>query len=256
MLNISTSHLYHKRTQKAKDERLKEQILSVLALNPSYGHRRIALALGIGRKRVRRVMKDNNLKPYKRKARWRKRRDERRQPAPYENLTKGICPLKEGIVWVSDFTYIRYAGRFLYLATYMDRYTREIVGWHIATRHTKDLVIAAFWDGFKTTGRLPKIVHSDQGVEYTSKDYTTTMDRLGIQISMSKKSSPWENAYQESFYNNFKTDLGLEFDRFTGIGELVEAIHHTICYYNHERIHTSLKMPPTQFRQKVLEKKF
>ena len=192
-------------------------------------------------------MKLHNLKPYKRKARWRKRRDERRKPAAYENLIKGICPLKAGVIWVSDFTYIRHKGRFLYLATFMDRYTREIIGWHVSTRHTKDLVLTAFWEAVQETGRQPQIVHSDQGVEYTSRDYTTTMDRLGIQISMSKKSSPWENGYQESFYNNFKTDLGLEFDRFTGIGELVEAIHHTICYYNHERIHTSLKMPPAQF---------
>ena len=219
----------------------------MLAQHPAYGHRRIALALDTGKKRVRRVMKKHSLLPYKRKARWRKRRDERRAPAPYENLTKGICPLREGVIWVSDFTYIRYHGRYVYLATYMDRYTREIVGWYISATHTKDLVIAAFWDALINTGHAPKIVHSDQGSEYTSTEYTTLMKRLGIQVSMSKKSSPWENAYQESFYNNFKTDLGLEFDRFTGVGELVEAIHHTIIYYNHSRIHTTLKMPPAQF---------
>ena len=206
------------------------------------------MALGTGRKRVRRAMNVFNLKPYKRKARWRKRRDERRQPAPYENHTKGICPLREGVIWVSDFTYIRYHRRYVYLATYMDLYTREIVGWYISTTHTKDLVIAAFWDALRSTGYIPRMVHSDQGSEYTSSDYTNLIEMLGIQISMSRKSSPWENAYQESFYNNFKTDLGLEFDRFTDTGHLVEEIHHTICYYNHERIHTSLKMPPSQFR--------
>lgn len=199
-------------------------------------------------------MKKYGIKPYKRKARWRKRQDERRQPARYGNLIKGVCPIRPGIVWVGDFTYIRHRGRFLYLATFMDRYTREILGWHISTRHTKDLVINAFWDSFKTTGRLPRIVHSDQGVEYTSEVYTGLLTKLEIQISMSKKASPWENAYQESFYNNFKTDLGLEFDRFESIGELVEAIHHTIVYYNQQRIHTRLKMSPVQFKQKVLEK--
>lgn len=66
---------------------------------------------------------------------------------------------------------------------------------------------------------------------------------------MSKKGSPWENGYQESFYNNFKTDLGLEFDRFNSLGELVEAIHQTINYYNQQRIHTTLKMSPNQFKQ-------
>ena len=66
---------------------------------------------------------------------------------------------------------------------------------------------------------------------------------------MSRKSSPWENGYQESFYGNFKTDLGLEFERFNGFGELIEAIHHTVNYYNNERIHTTLKMPPAKFRK-------
>lgn len=202
------------------------------------------------------MMRNYGIKPYKRKARWRKRRDEHRAPAPYTNLIKGSCPIRPGVIWVSDFTYLRHNGRFLYLATFMDRYTREIVGWHISTKHTKDLVVIAFWDAFKATGTLPQIVHSDQGVEYTSVGYTDLMRQLGIYISMSKKASPWENAYQESFYSNFKTDLGLEIDRFESVGELVEAIHHTIVYYNNQRIHTTLKMPPAQFKQKLSEKMF
>lgn len=71
---------------------------------------------------------------------------------------------------------------------------------------------------------------------------------------MSKKVSPWENGYQESFFNNFKTDLGLEFDRFDSLGELVEAIHQTINYYNRRRIHTTLKMPPTKFKLQYYQK--
>ena len=66
---------------------------------------------------------------------------------------------------------------------------------------------------------------------------------------MSKKKSPWENCYQESFYSNFKTDLELEFDRFNSLRELIKAIHQTINYYNKARMHTSLKMPPAMFKQ-------
>lgn len=87
-------------------------------------------------------------------------------------------------------------------------------------------------------------------VEYTSKEYTGFLESLGVQISMSRKASPWENGYQESFYNNFKTDLGLEFDRFQTLGEFVAAIHATINYYNTTRIHTALKMSPEQYRLK------
>jgi len=227
-----------------------EQILSCLELNPSYGHRRIALALGVGKKRVRKVMRKYGIKPYKRKARWVKRRDLRRPPAKYPNLIKGTCPIRPGIVLVGDFTHIIYQSTVFYLATFMDLYTREIVGWHISSKHTKELVLEAILDAIKTLGKLPYIVHTDQGSEYTYQEYTTFPESFGIMISMSKKASPWENGYQESFYNNFKTDLGLEFDRFLELGRLVEAIHATINYYNNKRIHTALKMSPVQFKQR------
>lgn len=233
-----------------QDEKLKEDILEVLQKHKSYGHRRIALELGVGKKKVRRVMRLFGIKPYKRKGRWRKRKDERRELAPYKNLIKGTCPIKPSAVLVGDFTHLQFQQRILYLATFMDLYTREVVGWHISSRHTKELVLEAFIDAIQYLEKVPHIVHTDQGSEYCSKEYTGFLVSLGIKISMSKKQSPWENGYQESFYNNFKTDLGLEFDRFETIGEFVEAIHQTINYYNKERIHLKLRMPPEQFRRK------
>lgn len=228
--------------------------MTVLEDNPGYGHRRLALALGVGKKRVRRVMRLFGIKPYKRKARWRKRRDERRPEMLYVNQIKGQRPIVPNLVWVADFTFIKYRDSYLYLATFMDLFTREIVGWNLSLKHTQYLVINAFIDGFKNTGTLPKLVHSDQGAEYCSRDYLNLIKSLGVTISMSKKASPWENGYQESFFNNFKTDLGLEFDRFGSLGELVEAIHQTISYYNQMRIHTTLKMPPTKFKLRYYQK--
>lgn len=213
------------------------------------------MALGINRKRARRVMRKYGVKPYKRMARWKKRRDLGRKPAPFENLIKDSHPIRPNIVYVSDFTYLRFQGKNLYLSTFMDLFTRQIAGWSLSNRHTKELVLNAFLDALKNTGfKLPKIVHSDQGSEYTCKQYTDFLTYLGIKISMSKKKSPWENCYQESFYSNFKTDLGLEFDRFNSLGELIEAVHQTINYYNHHRIHTALKMPPSKFKQAYEER--
>ncbi len=250
LLGLSRKALYLKNNFRvAKDELLKEQILKVLESNPSYGHRRLALALRIGKKRVRRVMKLYKIKPYKRKGRWVKRRDYGKPDAGFPNLIKGSCPIRPGVVFVGDFTRLSWNGKIVYLATFMDLYTREIVGWNISVRHTYELVAEAYLDAVKTVGRS-QIVHTDQGSEYKSKEYARLMSELGVQISMSKKGSPWENGYQESFYNNFKTDLGLEFERFETIGELVEAIHQTIFYYNTKRIHLALKMPPKKFKQR------
>lgn len=249
LLGVSKSSYFYRLKLPSKDEALKDKILAVLAKHKSYGHRRLALSLGMGKKRVRRVMGLYGIKPYKRKARWHKRRDERRPEQVYQNEIKGRLPIRPNIIWVSDFTYLKFKESHLYLATLMDLFTREVVGWSLSTRHTKDLVVNAFFDGLKTTGGKPEVVHSDQGVEYCSRDYQKLMAILGVKISMSKKASPWENGHQESFYNNFKTDLGLEFDRFNGIGEFVEAIHQQINYYNQERIQLVLKMPPAKFKQ-------
>lgn len=249
MFNISRRNLYnHSKIRQTQDEALKDKILGVLDKHPSYGHRRIALELRIGKRRARRVMRKFGIKPYKRCARWRKRRDLKRPEAEYRNLIKGSSPIKPGVVLVGDFTHIIHQSKIVYLATYMDQFTREIVGWSISNKHTKELVIEALLDAIKNLDALPKIVHTDQGSEYCSQEYTKFLKDLRISISMSKKASPWENGYQESFYNNFKTDLGLEFDRFDSLGELIVGVHQTINYYNKARIHTSLKMTPEEFR--------
>lgn len=68
----------------------------------------------------------------------------------------------------------------------------------------------------------------------------------GIEMSYSAKAHPWENGYQESFYNGFKVDLG-DPGRFRDVGQLVEAIHLQLYIYNHHRIHLALKMSPKQY---------
>jgi len=160
-LNLSRSGCYYRPKQPNRDEELREKILLTLAANPAYGHRRIAIALGVGKKRIRRLMKLYDINPYKRKSRWQKRRDERRPEAVFQNLIKGSFPIVPNVTWVSDFTYLRFNSKFIYLCTFMDLFTREIVGWSLSTRHTKDLVLDAFYDSFQNRGVLPKFVHSD-----------------------------------------------------------------------------------------------
>ncbi len=248
LFGLTRKGVYWKSNGEAKDELLKNQIIDCLAINPSYGHRRLALALGVGKKRVRRVMKLYGIKPYKRKARWTKKRDKGKPDSGLPNLIKGSCPIRPKVVYVGDFTRLSWNGKIIYLATFMDLFTREIVGWSISTRHTYDLIQNAFKEALTYFGKSI-IVHTDQGSEYTSKEYLKLMGSLEVKISMSKKGSPWENGFQESFYDNFKTDLGLEFERFEGVGEFVEGVHKTINYYNNQRIHLALKTSPTKFRQ-------
>ncbi len=237
-----------------RDEKLLPKINQVMSENPSYGHRRIALKLKLNKKRILRIMKKYNLKPYRRIIKKpRKLNDENKPDTKIPNLIKDFCPIAPNVVWVSDFTYISYQNKFIYLATVMDVYTRQIVGWNILSNHTKELVIEAFKHAVKQAKSIPQILHSDQGSEYDSKEYFELLVKHEIKISMSKKSSPWENGFQESFYATFKLDLG-DPNRFQNLGELIEAIYQQIHTYNNFRIHTKLKMSPYDFYLKYLNK--
>jgi transposase InsO family protein len=165
------------------------------------------------------------------------------------NVLKLFCPLRPNIIWAGDFTYLWLLGQFWYVATVIDVYTREIIGWHIANHHTTALISEAFMDAVRRSGTAPRWFHSDQGSEYVSGTYGLVLQAYDTIPSHSKKSSPWQNGYQESFYSNFKLELGNP-QRFNQIGELMEAVHQQMHYYNMRRIHTSLRMSPLAFKQK------
>ena len=253
-LGVSRSSLYYQPKRPNLDLELKAQIESVLVDNPSYGHKRVALELKLNKKRIRRVMKKFGLKPFRRRPRRPFKKDDlNKPPTKYQNLIKGFCPIRPNVVWVSDFTCIEFQGRFIYLATVMDLYTREIIGWNIGRFHNKELVIGALLNALANSESPPIYIHSDQGSEYDSGDYTKLCETNNIQVSMSKKACPGENAFQESFYSTFKVDLG-NTGQFETLGELVEALHLQIHKYNNKRIHTKLKMSPKQFREQYLSR--
>ncbi len=216
--------------------------------NPAYGARRIAISLNVNKKRVSRVMRGFDLKPARRRKKPRKLNDENQAPVQFKNLIKKICPIKPNIIWAGDFTYIWFKNKFVYVATILDIFSRKIVGCVIKDSHNTDLVEGAFRKALSTTGQVPEFLHHDQGSEYRSEKYTKISEELDIKVSMSRKGAPWENGYQESFYAGFKRDLGNP-SRFDSYGELIEAVHQTINYYNNRRIHSALKTSPQQFIQ-------
>ena len=247
--------MYRKKTKiNERDKTLLPVIHQIMSENPSYGHRRIAIALKVNKKRTLRIMKKFNLKPAKRRPRKPIKLNDLNNPATnYKNLIKNICPIVPHVIWVSDFTYIPFKDNFVYLACVTDVFTRMIVGWSISVKHTSGFVLDAVQDAVQRTNKAPLVLHSDQGSEYTSQEYLSFAKKKEIKISMSRKSSPWENGYQESFYSQFKVDLG-DPNRFNHLGELVWAIYKTIHNYNNTRIQTSLKMPPAEFAKRHQER--
>lgn len=134
-LGVSRSSLYYKPRLPAKDLKLKAAIEQVLDRHKAYGHKRVADALGINRKRARRVMKLFGLAPQRRRRkRPFKPQDRGQAPMAIPNLVSGTIIEAPHQVWASDFTYLPWNGRFVYRATLEDLFTRLIVGWAMATR--------------------------------------------------------------------------------------------------------------------------
>lgn len=251
-LGVSRASLYYKRLREETDLELKRQIEAVMVDHKDYGHKRIALDLKMGHNRIRRVMKKYNLKPYRRRHKgWFKKKDIGKPPTGIPNLVQPLLEQKllvrPNLVWCTDFTYLKFQGKFIYLATIIDLFTREIVGVNISRFHNRFLVIGALEDAVIHYG-IVEIVHSDQGSEYDSEEFIAFVKIIGAKISMSEKASPWQNGHQESFFSHFKLEAG-DLNRFKTIGELIEYIYQQVYYYNNKRIHSVLKMTPVEKRK-------
>lgn len=223
---------------------LKEQIEAVHKKHPAYGHRRVAIALGLHEEKIRRVMKKYGIKPPRRKINHycTKSIPHRKYP----NLIKDYVPEKPHSLWCSDVSFIKFQGKFWYLATIIDIFTRQIVAADIGKQHDSNLVLRTIKQAQENTSHIPDIFHSDQGTEFMAKQCTDYLESCKIQVSASDKASPWQNGYQESFFGKFKDEFGY-INRFETIGELIEYVYHQVYYYNNERIHTALKMPPAVY---------
>ena len=192
-------------------------------------------------------MRHFGIKPYRRRGRkWQRKR---KIQVIYQNLLFTTIPTYPHYVWAADFTEVWFKVRWVYIATVIDPYTREIVGMAVSTRKGATLTLQALWSALMNHPR-PAIFHSDNGSEYIAAAFVTVLVRFGIRISRSHPGCPWENGYQESFYGKFKVDLG-DPNRFRSLGELVAEIYHTVWEYNHTRIHSALRMPPLVFAQKL-----
>lgn len=244
-LGISRQSLYYVRTTEARDWELRQRIETVLSEHPAYGSRRIAQTLHINRKRIARVMRKYGILPYRRRrTKWRKQRKIR---VTHPNLLSVTTPQYPHHIWAADFTELLWREKRVYVATVIDVYTREIVGVAVSMRKGTPLTLQALYGSLLNNSR-PRIFHSDNGREYDAKVFTDTLSSVGALISRSLPGSPWQNGYQESFYDKFKIDLG-DPNRCSSLGHLVAVIYRTIWQYNHTRIHSALKMPPRQFAQ-------
>lgn len=151
-------------------------------------------------------------------------------------------PTRPNQVWASDITYIPTEEGWLYLAIYLDIFTRKVVGSAMEDHMKTELILKALRQAILMQ-RLTKnglINHSDQGSQYSSKEYRQLLNLLGITASMSRRGNCYDNAYAESFFHTLKVEL-IHRRRFKTRREAMTAIFEYIeTWYNRKRLHSSL----------------
>ncbi|MBE0339815.1 IS3 family transposase, partial [Paenibacillus sp. 23TSA30-6] len=111
-------------------------------------------------------------------------------------------------VWMTDITYIPTDEGWLYLASVMDLYSRKIVGFHMDSRMTKELVIQALDQAYRVQRPGKGVLHhSDRGSQYASHEYQAKLVKYHMKGSMSRKGNCYDNACIESFHSVLKKEL-------------------------------------------------
>ena len=262
VLGVSRSGFYNwcYRTRKKRSKEDNKLIVLVRQLHreadATYGTRRMAKALGAhgiscGRCRARTLMKLAGVR-VKSKKRFRVTTDSNHNlPVAPNLLNRQFNVSKPNYSWVGDITYIWTSEGWLYLATVMDLFSRQIVGWSLQKRMTSKLVadalLMAIWRRRPSPGL---IFHSDRGSQYCSSQFQDLLKAHKILCSMSRKGNCWDNAVMERFFRSLKSER-VDFRNYRTREAAKQDVFEWIeMFYNSKRRHSYLGyVSPREFEK-------
>lgn len=208
----------------------------------------------INHKRVESIMKAHGIRA-KRHKKFKQTTDSKhRMPVAPNLLNREFSARKPNLVWVTDITYCATEEGWMYLATYVDLFSRKVVGWSMSARMTADLVVDAFRMAVSRQGKAPLMVHSDRGSQYASEKFRDEMQKHRCMRSMSKKGDCWDNSVAESFFATLKTEL-IHHQKFkTRAQARIEVFDYIETFYNRRRRHSHLGyQSPEEFECNYLQ---
>jgi putative transposase len=258
LLDFPRCQLYRDQAPPAADEAgLRDALRRLAGEWPTYGYRRLTAMLrraghAVNAKRVRRLMADLDIQgqaPVRRK----RTTDSNHAFPRYPNLVEGLEVVRPDQVWVADITYIHLRHGFVYLAVIMDVFTRSIRGWHLSRGLDQELTLGALEMALR--GGVPKVHHSDQGVQYAATDYVSRLQGCGAAVSMAAVGEPRENGYAERLMRTIKEEE-VELSEYQDYADALRQIARFIeAVYNRKRIHSALGyLTPEEFEQQWRDK--
>lgn len=216
---------------------------------PSTGSRTMRTCLRrqghcVNRKRVSRLMKLMGIEAIYPKP---KIKEWERKYGKFPYLLKNMDISFQNQVWATDITYIPVETGYLYLVAFLDLYSRFVLSWKLSNSLESKFCMEAFEMALKY-GK-PQIMNSDQGVQFTSHEYISSLQNQGIAISMSGKGRCWDNIFVERFWRTLKYEE-VYLHQYQNHEEAYQSLSNYIERYNYRRPHSSLKYrTPWEFYQ-------
>jgi transposase InsO family protein len=214
-----------------------------------YGSRRIKASLEqkgikIGRQKVSEIMRTEGLRAIQPPKYIPRTTDSKHGKRVCDNLLLNKPkPDAPNQVWVSDITYMPLkGGKWAYLATWMDLYSRQIVGWELADNMEESLVREPLITALLKRGvNSGLIIHSDRGGQYLSNKMKKLVETFTLKQSMSRADDPYDNACAESLWSRLKAELDIPKGGYESLETLRSVLFEYIeGYYNIRRLHSGL----------------
>jgi transposase InsO family protein len=174
------------------------------------------------------------------------------EPGPKDMIKRDFTATRPGERFVGDITYVSTWEGWIYVATVIDLFTKQVAGWSIAEHMRTDLVCDAISMAARTGTIQPNAVfHSDRGCQYTSAQFAEHLQKNGLTGSMGRTGVCWDNALAESFFASLKKEL-IHRTVFPTRKKAAAAIANYIeIFYNHRRLHAGINYltPAEKYRQ-------
>ena len=246
---------WEERAPNAAETELRDRVQRLALAHRYYGYRRITVLLQreglvVGAKKVRRVMRQDNLLAARRR-KFAVTTDSAHTFQVFPNLAQYLELTDINQLWVADLTYVRLEQEFVYLAVVLDAFSRRVIGWALARRLETALPLAALERAITNRQPQPGLVHhSDRGAQYASLEYVDRLQPIGAVLSMSRVGCPWENGRCESFIKTLKQEQ-LDARAYRTLEEVQQRVEEFIeQIYNPVRLHSALAyQSPVEFER-------